>query len=86
MKIVTTKRFDKKIEKHSKKIKNEFKKRIQLFVLDVNNSILKTHKLSGKLKYLWSFNVTGDIRVVFDKSQKDIIILVDIGTHSDLYS
>jgi addiction module RelE/StbE family toxin len=52
----------------------------------MNHPILKTHKLSGKLKDLWSFNVTGDVRVVFDKSQKNVIILVDIGSHSELYS
>jgi mRNA interferase YafQ len=86
MKITTTKKFNKKLKKHSKKIQTEFKKRIKIFVLDINNPILKTHKLSGKLKDLWSFNISADIGVVFDKSQKDVIILVDIGSHSDLYS
>ncbi len=86
MKIVTTRKFDKKIKKQSKKIQSEFKKRIRLFILDINNPILKTHKLSGKLKDLWRFNISGDIRVVFDKSKRDVIILVDIGSHSELYS
>ena len=86
MKITTTKKFDKKIKKYSKKIQSEFKNRIELFVLDIHNPILKIHKLSGKLKDLWSFNISGDVRLVFDKSQKDVIILVDIGSHSELYS
>ncbi len=86
MKIVTTKKFDKKINKQSKKIQSEFKKRIRLFIFNINNPILKTHKLSGKLKDLWSFNISSDIRVVFDKSKKNVIILVDIGSHSELYS
>ncbi len=51
-----------------------------------NSKILKTHKLSGRLKDLWSFSLSGDIRVIFDKIVKEIIILVDIGSHSELYS
>lgn len=87
MNIVTTKKFDKKIKKQTKKIQIEFKKRIKIFMIDINNSVLNTHKLSGgNLKGLWSFNLSGDVRVVFDKNQKNIIILVDIGSHSDLYS
>lgn len=86
MLITTTKKFDKKIQKQSKKIQQQFKKRINIFILDPNHPTLKVHKLSGDLKNLWSFSVTGDIRVVFDKSQKDIIILVNIGSHSELYS
>lgn len=84
--ITTTKKFDKKIKKQPIKVQNQFKKRIQIFMEDINNPILNIHKLSGDLTDLWSFNVSGDIRVVFDKSQKGIVILVDIGSHSELYS
>jgi|AntRauTorcE11897_2_1112592.scaffolds.fasta_scaffold163678_1 addiction module RelE/StbE family toxin len=86
MKIVTNKKFDKGVKKQPIKIQKELKKRLYLFFEDMNHPILKTHKLSGKLKDLWSFNITGDVRVVFDKSQKNVIILVDIGSHSELYS
>lgn len=86
MRIVTDRKFDKNFKKQPLKIKTEFKKRINLFIEDVNNPLLNTHKLSGKLKDLWSFNLSGDMRVIFDKSQKDVIILVDIGSHSELYS
>ena len=57
-----------------------------LFLVDLNSPMLNTHKLSGNLKDLWSFNVSGDIRVVFDKSFDDIIILEAIGSHSELYN
>jgi addiction module RelE/StbE family toxin len=85
MKIVTTKKFDKKIQKQSVKIKKEFKNRIAIFAEDLNNPILNTHKLSGKLKDLWSFNLSGDIRIIFDMSQKGVVMLVDVGSHSQLY-
>jgi len=86
MKIVTNKKFDKKVQKQPIKIQKELKKRLYIFIEEINDPTLKTHKLSGKLKDMWSFNVSGDVRVVFDKSQKDVIILVDIGSHSALYS
>lgn len=63
----------------------EFAHRIALFIDDIHNPILKTQKLSGKLKELWSFNVSGDIRVFFDKSFSDIVVLEAIGLHSELY-
>ena len=86
MHITTTKKFDKKLKKQPKKIQEEFKKRIKIFMLGTNHPLLKIHKLSGKLQNLWSFNLSADVRIIFDKSQKDTVILVDIGTHSDLYS
>lgn len=85
MRITTTKKFDKQFRKQSQKIQKEFSKRIELFLIDLNSPILNTHKLSGKLKDLWSFNVSGDIRVIFDKSFDKVIILEAIGSHSELY-
>ncbi|MCF7835811.1 MAG: type II toxin-antitoxin system mRNA interferase toxin, RelE/StbE family [Candidatus Marinimicrobia bacterium] len=86
MKIVTTKKFDKQFKKQSPKIKKEFEKRIDVFIKDAHNPILNTHKLSGKLNNLWSFSITGNIRVIFDNSYKGIVIFVAIGSHSELYS
>lgn len=86
MRITTTKKFDKQFRKQPQKIQKEFAKRIGLFLIDINSPALNTHKLSGKLKDLWSFNVSGDVRVVFDKSFGDIVVLEAIGSHSELYS
>jgi addiction module RelE/StbE family toxin len=84
--VTTTRKFDKRFKKQSARIKQEFGERIKIFLEDINNPILNIHKLSGKLNNLWSFNLSGDVRVIFDKSQKGVIILVDIGSHSELYS
>ena len=86
MEIVTTKKFDKQFRRQSIKIKKEFENRIILFLSNVNNPILNTHKLSGRFKGQWSFNVSGDIRVVYDTSYNSTVILVAIGSHSKLYS
>ena len=51
---------------------------------------LKTHKLHGKLIGLWTCQVEYDCRVVFTfekepDSKKDLIVLVDIGKHDEVY-
>ena len=86
MQIVTTKKFDGQYRKQSQKVKHAFGERIGLFVEDPRHPLLRVHKLSGKFNGLWSFNVTGDVRVVFDASQSGAVILVAIGTHSQLYT
>jgi len=44
------------------------------------DSRLKTHKLHGKLKKLWSFSIDKSYRIIFEFVGKDIILL-DVGTH-----
>ena len=46
---------------------------------------LRTHKLSGKLKDLWSFTVEYDCRVVFYFDDTERVTFVDIGTHNEVY-
>lgn len=46
---------------------------------------LNTHKLSGYLQNCWSFKVDYDYRVIFEFEGKDKAILVDIGTHDQVY-
>ncbi|MBK7957282.1 MAG: type II toxin-antitoxin system mRNA interferase toxin, RelE/StbE family [Bacteroidetes bacterium] len=61
--------------------------RLEVFIVDPFDSRLKTHKLSGKLKDLWSFSIDQDLRVVFyftkDKPKKAVFI--DIGNHDEVY-
>jgi addiction module RelE/StbE family toxin len=68
-------------------IETEFWNKLELFVKNPFDSRLKTHKLSGNLKDLWSFSIEYDLRVVFyfteDKPKK--AVFVDIGTHDEVY-
>ena len=84
--IILHKHFEKKYSKLSKKIKEAFKERRNLFLEDMYNSSLSTHALHGEYKGYMSFNVTGNIRVVYKEEKKDIYLFVDIGTHPELYS
>jgi len=60
---------------------------LEVFINDPFDVRLRTHKLSGELKSLWSFSVQYDTRVVFffteDKPSKSVF--VDIGTHNEVY-
>jgi addiction module RelE/StbE family toxin len=85
MRITTTKKFDKQFRKQSGKVQKEFTERIKLLLVDLNHPLLRVHPLQGKLKGLYSLNISGDIRVIFDRSFADVIILEAIGSHSELY-
>ena len=46
---------------------------------------LRTHKLSGKLEGQWAFSVDDDCRVVFEFIGEDKVLLIDIGSHDEVY-
>jgi addiction module RelE/StbE family toxin len=79
------KAFEKRIK--SAETKSEFWVRLELFIMDPFDPKLKTHKLSGKLKSLWSFSIENDVRVVFffteDKPKR--AVFVDLGSHNEVY-
>ncbi len=58
---------------------------IQLFIEDPFAPQLKTHKLSGKLKDMWSLSIEYDIGVVFYFEKKDKVVFTDIGKHDEVY-
>ncbi|HTB31836.1 MAG TPA: type II toxin-antitoxin system mRNA interferase toxin, RelE/StbE family [Bacteroidia bacterium] len=89
MEISFSNSFKKGFRKRVKNSNTEdfFWKAVEVFVNDPFQAQLKTHKLSGNLKGLWSFSIGYDLRVVFyftkDKPQKAVFI--DIGTHDEVY-
>lgn len=84
--IVLHKNFEKKYAKLSKKTKDSFKERRNLFLEDRGNYLLSVHPLHGRFHGYKSFNVTGDIRVVYKEMKEEAFLFVDIGTHEELYS
>jgi mRNA-degrading endonuclease YafQ of YafQ-DinJ toxin-antitoxin module len=51
---------------------------------------LDTHKLKGVLEGLWACSAAYDCRIVFEfvqspDRQEEVILLVDIGTHDQVY-
>jgi len=62
---------------------------LSLLETDPFSASLKTHKLQGELAGLWSCSVEYDFRIIFYfqklEDEEEAIILVDIGTHDEVY-
>ncbi|MGK7894536.1 MAG: type II toxin-antitoxin system YafQ family toxin [Xenococcus sp. (in: cyanobacteria)] len=76
--------FKKRI-KGKTELENKFWAKVELFTKDPFNPSLRTHKLSGKLKDLWSFSIEYDERILFYFSDNNKAVFVDIGNHDEVY-
>ncbi len=83
--VVTSKSFDKKFKKLSKKIQLQAKERISLFTENPFSVILNNHMLHGDQMMLRSINVNADIRIVYEKVDDTTVRFLEIDTHSNLY-
>jgi len=87
MEIIYSKYFVKRYKKLPQNIQKKFKERLGLFIGDDDNGLLNIHSLRGEFTGKYSFNVNADYRVIYDYNKNDeIAVLIDIGTHSELYS
>lgn len=78
----------KKVIKGNVENEKRVKKALKLMRADPMYPSLKTHKANTKnYGEKWSSWVTGDIRIVwdYDSEERLVIILLDIGKHSDTY-
>jgi mRNA-degrading endonuclease YafQ of YafQ-DinJ toxin-antitoxin module len=63
---------------------------IRRMAADIDDPRLKTHHLSGQLAGLHACTVNYDCRIVFNKQKHpktgaEVLILIDIGTHDEVY-
>ena len=68
----------------NKRLAERYKERLATHLENPKDPALKDHRLSGAKKHLRAFSVTGDLRVVY-YYQEEWIVLVDIGTHNQVY-
>jgi mRNA-degrading endonuclease YafQ of YafQ-DinJ toxin-antitoxin module len=86
-KILTTKTFDKVFIKLSSKntdLHLQIIETLKILSQDVNDTRVKTHKLSGNLKEFFACSVNYSIRIVF-KYDHEYIYLETVGTHDEVY-
>lgn len=86
MKIVFHKNFEKDYKNLTNSIKLKIKERNILFMNDPYNPILNNHALHGKYLGYRSFNITGDIRIVYKLLNQDTALFSAVGHHNKLYS
>jgi mRNA-degrading endonuclease YafQ of YafQ-DinJ toxin-antitoxin module len=85
IKIKYTKTFQKQYAKLNPKLSMQFKNRQRLWLNDPYNTQLHLHMLTAEYAGLYSINITGDIRALYEKIDETYVIFGFIGTHSQLY-
>ena len=71
-------------------LRKDIEKSLRLLAKDPFDPRLETHKLKGKLSGSWGCRARYNLRIVFDfvKSEdqkEDDILLMEIGTHDEVY-
>ncbi len=87
MQVRRTKTFEKSFMVRIKKdgtLRTKFEERLGLFLVGVRDNPINDHALSGNMKGKRSFSITGDVRVVYEKTEDEIVFL-DVGTHNQVY-
>lgn len=84
------KRAFKRLVKKNPKLEEKVLRVLELLADDPFTPSLKSHKLTGQLEGFWSCSVTYDCRIIFalrkdTESDEDLIVLVDIGSHDEVY-
>ncbi len=85
MHLVPSTNFKKHYQKLSKALQAKTDERLTLFAEDPFHVILNNHSLRGEYKDARSINVGGDYRIIFREIDPSVYLLIDIGTHSELY-
>ena len=66
-------------------LNRKFKERMNLFLLNPQHPVLKDHPLKGSRNLFRAFSITGDLRVIYRRINKDEVILMDVGSHNQVY-
>lgn len=75
----------KKIKKYDKNLLKKIEKQLIFFKNNPKHHSLRLHKLTGKVKNLWSISVTRNVRMVYFLLKENESYFVDIGTHDQVY-
>jgi addiction module RelE/StbE family toxin len=88
IKLAWTKNFEKSLKRYIKKHpekETKIKEKLKLFTEEPFSPELRNHRLSGKLKELRAIVVEYDCRIVFKFIEEDTALIIDIGSHEEVY-
>lgn len=85
MRVRIHRKFKKQLGKLPRKTQLKFKARLKLFAKNPRDRRLRVHRLRGEFANHYSFDVTGDIRVVFEWQPGQYIELNAMGSHTQIY-
>ena len=80
--LKTTSKFDNNFRKLPLNVQQEAFKREKVFIKDIFDKRLRTHKLKGSLKDCYSFSITYSYRILFSYEENEIITFLNVGDHS----
>lgn len=78
-------KFRKEFAKLRASEQRAFAERLKLFIFEPHHPQLHTHRLKGSFAGYWSINVNGDLRAVYKQVERDLVVFIRIGSHSQLY-
>lgn len=88
-KILFTEAYDNKAKKFFKQhpdIKKQYEKTLELLESNPYHQSLRLHRLKGRLKHLYSVSINIVYRIIIEFIfENDKIILIDVGSHDDIY-
>lgn len=76
--------FVRQYKKLEEDLRNDVKRTLDLLRQDPENVRLKSHKLKGQLKGLWSCSVNFSYRIIFEYEKELTITCISVGNH-DIY-
>jgi addiction module RelE/StbE family toxin len=85
MNVDFTKPFNKQFERLPRKLQEQAKTAVALFLEDMTATSLRNHALKGEWLGHRSISAGGDLRLHFKQINKDTVLFVAIGSHSQLY-
>lgn len=85
MEVVYSHRFKKQYKKFPTELRAKVIERIGIFMDDTMNPLLNNHALAGEYRACCSINVTGNVRIIYEVQEDGTILLIAVGTHSELY-
>lgn len=86
-KLVLTPKFKRSFSsfvRRNRKLQQEIEKVLEQMEEDIFSASLNTHKLSGTLEGLRACSCGYDCRIVFSL-EDELIVLLDIGRHDEVY-
>jgi mRNA-degrading endonuclease YafQ of YafQ-DinJ toxin-antitoxin module len=85
MQVDSHKQYDKMWAKLPKRQQLQAKACLKLFLTSPSSPNLRLHQLKGSYYPQYSISAGGDLRIHFVKIAQDHIVLMMIGSHSQLY-
>jgi addiction module RelE/StbE family toxin len=85
MQLEFSKEFDKQFKKLNSKQQLKVENAIKQFVIDKSVASLRLHALKGEWKNHFSISAGGDLRIHLKYIEETNVLVVTVGTHSQLY-